>query len=757
MGTETYSTMCAEKTWIDFQQDFTWISQPTRTESSELPTKIEPPTEVGAQGSEVESFEGIERVIRGICRNFRQFEVGFENLSQAGCVALRKEKTANLLENLEELRQRVGLYAYEYQVYDSSEAENLAADSTTAAVALECCDPSSRGLLKMVRLARSFLSAANSAELIELGRVIRQKEGEFLEEATLVIAQIERLSTALRLGNKELDSENLITPLIVGVSSESFSEMKSGQLVGEVQSLTRRGRWLLEEVFRTSEYALHSYSTMKSVYWLSMAIYGIGAGMLVVWYWRSLVAVTVAMQQVSKHPGDLTALPTSPFLSIQALGEEANVLASARSREFNRITDQKKRESEIAGAVAHEYGNNSMVIEGLLRMAMVDLRAGKHDVVGAYLDKAIGACNDAKEIVAPLRESGQSVAIKKTKGISLKRDLEEEASNLATDNSQPIALHLNPECSGVRVDENDFLSIIRNLLLNAQDSNSKANRSGISLSTYPLERLDSAIVMGLLGKTKEGVEFICIEVKDEGVGIPEEIGNKIFDLGYSTKSDQERKKQPGAKGCGLHIVWNKVKENAGVIDFVRNAGGGVTFRVFLPKALDYEIELPTEIVEEAKSSLVGGEVLLVEDNPQVREVVEIMLEARGYLTTAVPSAEAALIHRKKREGNNPFGTIISDINLGIDCMSGFDLVTELRLSNCYTPVLLITAYHTQEISTELDPDVHKFTVLEKPFTPADLYRKLDLIARFSIEPPGTCSDTGPDVDSDYDLGEPVSV
>ncbi len=758
MGSETYSTMCAEKTWLDFQQDFTWISRPSLPgpEASVQPSRNELAIEGATQGSEEAAFSEIERATNGIVDAIRKLEMGAENLDGAGRVALRIEKTENLLEKLTVLRNRIFFYAAEYEMQKSPDFDLPGEVFSTAEITQKCGDPSSKGLLKMIGLARSFLRAANSDEMNRLEVQIQEKEGKFLGQAVLVIDQIDRLNTVLNQEYKKLDSETRPTPWSSDSSSGLNESLQSGLLAGEVESFTRKGRSLLSNVFSTSEFALRSFSTKKIWFWGAMGLYGLGAVLLIFWYVRSLMAVTVAMGQVvDQLDAPLRISPITPFLTIKTLGEVANNLANARSNEFNRISAQKKRESEIAGAVAHEYGNNIMVIEGLLSMATGAYQSGSIEDVGVFLEKAMEGCNTAKSIVVPLRESGDSNGNKNVKGISLKRILQDETSKLASENEQQISLKLDPKCGGVRVDEDDFLSIIRNLIMNAQDSNSKMNRSRVSLYTHPLERLDSEIVMRLLDKTEAGVEFVCIEVKDEGIGIPEEIGNKVFDLGYSTKSDQERKKQPGAKGCGLHIAWNKVKENDGVIDFIRNASGGVTFRVFLPKALEYEIELPTEKSEQVKNPTVGGEILLVEDNPQVREVVEYMLKARGYTATSVPSAEAALIQLQTRDKKSPFSRIISDINLGIDCMSGHDLVLQLRDSQCNTPVLLITAYHKHEITTILDPAVHNYRILEKPFTPIQLYETLDRITDPPIDPFRISSDDGDD--REFDLGEPVSA
>jgi hypothetical protein len=68
---------------------------------------------------------------------------------------------------------------------------------------------------------------------------------------------------------------------------------------------------------------------------------------------------------------------------------------------------------------------------------------------------------------------------------------------------------------------------------------------------------------------------------------------------------------------------------------------------------------------------------------------------------------------------------------------------------------LITAYHKHEITTILDPAVHNYRILEKPFTPIQLYETLDRMTDPPIDPFRISSDDGDD--REFDLGEPVSA
>lgn len=748
LGTNTYSSMCAEKTWADFRQDFTWLSllsTPDPTSSEQTVLRIGP-SESTVSAGEAVVFAEIILLTQSISTAAVSIDDELEDLDGFASTALKMEKSKNLRYKLENLRRKIDIYVAEYELYDDEENVRFGVSLAPAGVIANCCEPGSRGLLKMIGLARSFLRDSDSGPLQHLEDEISTKVVNFLEAAVALTDQVDFML---------MDLDNSVSNLASNLASNSTSELSasvsSEALVKSVTALTGNGRELLSTVFNASEFAHASLLTKKYWFMSLMGLYCIGIVMVTIWYLRSLVAITVATRMFKEHGEASKKLLVSPFPSINTLGEEVSALVGTRRREFDRISTQKQRESEIAGVVAHEYGNNIMVIEGLLTIASSVHRDGQHEDVTNYLEKAIEACTTAKSIVAPLRESGESQGKKNSKVISLKRSLETEIIRLTGESDQEITLELDHRFDGIRVDEDDFLSIIRNLIMNAQNSNSKVAGSKLAVVTHPLDKMDSEIVMGLHEQTEAGVEFICIEVRDEGEGIPEAIGNQVFDLGYSTKSEIERKEQPGARGCGLHIVWNKVKDNGGVIDFVRNASGGVTFRVFLPRALANEIELPVYETAEGFNPKSSGEVLLVEDNVQVRELIELMLTRENYHSTSVSSAEVALTEINARGEENQFRLIISDINLGSDCMSGIDFSRMLRSFGNNIPILLITAYAKLEILSGVSLEDGNLQVLEKPFTPIELYRNLDrLIGR-----PG--GEDGNEGEADFERDQVIPV
>ncbi len=117
-------------------------------------------------------------------------------------------------------------------------------------------------------------------------------------------------------------------------------------------------------------------------------------------------------------------------------------------------------------------------------------------------------------------------------------------------------------------DQDRLQQVMINLLLNAAQS----MPDGGSL----------AVETALVRRTRPGLEdgpeqaFVSFSVRDTGVGVPEDIRDKIFDPFYTTKEGQ------GGTGLGLAVCSGIVKEHDGWIDIEENAGGGTVFRVFLP-------------------------------------------------------------------------------------------------------------------------------------------------------------------------------
>lgn len=151
-------------------------------------------------------------------------------------------------------------------------------------------------------------------------------------------------------------------------------------------------------------------------------------------------------------------------------------------------------------------------------------------------------------------------------------------------------------------------------------------------------------------------EYVCITVRDHGIGIPEEYLPKIFDPYFTTK--------PRVSGLGLSTANSIVKKHNGHITVESTVGEGSQFHIYLPtQELVQEIPV-TEGMEGEKKKVSSGRILVVDDEPSVRKVLSRMIEHIGHRYTTVSDGEEAIkAYRKAIDENDRYDAIIMDLTM----------------------------------------------------------------------------------------------
>lgn len=219
--------------------------------------------------------------------------------------------------------------------------------------------------------------------------------------------------------------------------------------------------------------------------------------------------------------------------------------------------------------------------------------------------------------------------------------------------------------------------------------------------------------------------FAAITVEDTGDGIPPELLPRIWELFFTTKGPES-----GA-GLGLPMAREILRDHGGRIQVESAPGRGSCFTVLLPLPAD----IPTGSVgqgaaETTDSGLAGLRVLVVDDEPAIRTVMQELLARMG--------AEAVVALDGEDAWNlwnlmGPFDLVITDQRM--PRLNGLDLVRRIRKVAPQVPMLLVTGYGLEEASTLLASDP-KVALLIKPFTVATFQSVLHrLIAQAPIRPP----------------------
>jgi CheY-like chemotaxis protein len=253
--------------------------------------------------------------------------------------------------------------------------------------------------------------------------------------------------------------------------------------------------------------------------------------------------------------------------------------------------------------------------------------------------------------------------------------------------------------------------MLMNLCVNARDaivqsfereSKVALDRSGgvICIETNNLE-LDSQTVLKHLNA--EPGEYIRIRVSDNGIGMEDEMMERLFEPFFTTKG------QASGTGLGLSVVYGIVQKHGGFIDVSSSVDVGSSFEIYLP--IFEGDRLPSE-AEKPQPCLVSGRgtILLIEDEAQVRELTVNTLRNCGYtLLVSKDGLGGVDLYRCNRRY---IDLVILDVIL--PGMGGVECFHALKRLNPAVKVLVFTGYPTEGFTREL---MHSGAaeVIEKPF------------------------------------------
>ncbi len=261
---------------------------------------------------------------------------------------------------------------------------------------------------------------------------------------------------------------------------------------------------------------------------------------------------------------------------------------------------------------------------------------------------------------------------------------------------QNIANNLRP----VNANPTQIHQVLLNLCVNARDAMSERGRLSLRLSNCRLGSAEAAAIP----EGRPG-DFVLIEVADTGTGIPPAILARIWEPFFTTKG-------PGkGTGLGLSTVRGIVSSHEGFLAIDTKVGAGTTFRVYLP-AMPYEpvrVPAPPGIVPLAQNEL----VLVVDDEPNVRDLISVILGDHGYrILKARDGVEAINLLSAHKGAVQLLATDLQMPNLG-----GEGLIRIVRQLYPNLRVLIVSAVSSLERQPGFKPHQVGDGFLPKPFKP----------------------------------------
>jgi two-component system cell cycle sensor histidine kinase/response regulator CckA len=204
-------------------------------------------------------------------------------------------------------------------------------------------------------------------------------------------------------------------------------------------------------------------------------------------------------------------------------------------------------------------------------------------------------------------------------------------------------------------------------------------------------------------------------VTDTGSGMAPEVLDHVFEPFFTTKPTGQ------GTGLGLATVYAIVKQSGGDVWVYSEPGRGTTFKVYLPSTTAAAEDRPATL-EPAPSARAGGTVLLVEDEAALRDLVMETLAEAGYTVIAASRADEALELAAGHAA--PIDLLLTDVIM--PGMSGPALARRLSELRPDLRVVFMSGYTANTLGQQ---GVNEQDVLEKPFSPSVLLRKLEAILK----------------------------
>ncbi len=249
-------------------------------------------------------------------------------------------------------------------------------------------------------------------------------------------------------------------------------------------------------------------------------------------------------------------------------------------------------------------------------------------------------------------------------------------------------------------DSTQLQQILMNLLNNARGAVINTPQPSINCSLVPFTATEEFL---LLHPEAETDSFAHICIQDNGCGIPDSIRDKIFEPFFTTKNIGE------GTGLGLAMVYGAIKTHAGYIDLKSSAESGTAFHIYLPQAASRS----SELIDQESAVLQGhGEtILVVDDDPNIRETTSEVLKSLAYNVIEAENGQLALDIYRELQKN--IDLIISDLVMPV--MGGAEMAKHIRQINQYIPVIFASGYD-KEADFDTKNVLPESLYLNKPFT-----------------------------------------
>jgi PAS domain S-box-containing protein len=332
----------------------------------------------------------------------------------------------------------------------------------------------------------------------------------------------------------------------------------------------------------------------------------------------------------------------------------------------------------MAGGIAHDFNNILSSMIGYTELAI-----DEPDATERFndLQQVLCSCDRAKSLISRILAFSRTTTFDKLP-VDLNNLIREAVKLLrsATPTTIEVRHNISLNDTSVMADPTQMHQVVMNLCTNAVH----AMRETGGVMEVNLLPLDKEPDDHLISPDFKPGPYLLLEVKDTGHGIDDDIIKRIFDPFFTTKGTSE------GTGLGLSVVFGIVKSHDGHITVQSKPGRGTTFSVYLPRI---QAATPQENAPEKNIAVAGrgsGErILFVDDEEMLARLGRGMLMKLGYTVSEVTDSSLAL--EMFMEHPDAYDLIVTDMTM--PCMTGLEMVREIRKIRPEIPAILCTGYN----------------------------------------------------------------
>lgn len=388
-------------------------------------------------------------------------------------------------------------------------------------------------------------------------------------------------------------------------------------------------------------------------------------------------------------------------------GEQALVLGIVRD-----VTEQKRLEGQLrqmqrmdavgrlTGGVAHDFNNLLAIISGNAELVREQLNDGSE--AAAMADEVIEAASRGAELVRRLLAFARMQHLE-PRPVNLNERLPSITGLLRRSLGENVDLVVRPslELWPALIDPTQVDDALVNLTINARDAMPDGGTLTIETDNVVLEEDYAAHHV----EVTPG-DYVMLAVSDTGTGMSSEVIARAFEPFFTTKEEGK------GTGLGLSQVYGWVKQSNGHIKIYSEIGFGTTIKLYLPRARQNALESSAN----DEGALPRGDetILVVEDNPKVRQTVLRQLADLGYATVEASNGAEAI--DLVRQGPR-FDMLLTDIVMpgGI---TGYELAEQLATLRPGLKVLFTSGY--TELGSAGTQAIKRGSFLSKPYRKKEL-------------------------------------